>query len=101
MLKVNTPFRVFFNLDSSRVAAQPGAFAEFLRKARAALDDPNTALAKKTHPALDVEVNLPKPKANDSASARDHGRFFLSPHVLVLRLRSSYRDELQKLYDRA
>ena len=101
MLKVNTPFRVFFNLDSSKVAAQPGAFMEFLKKVRAALDDPNTELAKKTHPALDVEVNMPKAKGTDSASSRDHGRFFLSPHVLVLRLRPSYREELQKLYDRA
>ncbi|TAL32661.1 MAG: hypothetical protein EPN97_09855 [Alphaproteobacteria bacterium] len=101
MLKVNTPFRVLFNLDSSKIAAQPGAFTEFLKKVRAALDDPHSSLAKKIHPALDIEVNLPKTKSTDSSSARDHGRFFLSPHVMILRWRGSYRDELQKLYDRA
>ena len=101
MLKLITPFRVLFNLDSSKIAAQPKVFAGFLEKVRDAVADPNSALAKKIHPALEVEVNLPKAKPTDSSGARDAGRFFIAPHVLILRFRASYRADMEKLYARA
>lgn len=108
MLKLITPFRVLFNLDSSKVAAQPMLFTEFLKKTQEALDNPNSTLARRLHPALKVEAKLPpaaKPagaalakKSQDSSNAKDHGRFFLSPHVLTLSFRESYLPELEKLY---
>lgn len=104
MLKLITPFRVLFNLDSSKIAAQPTLFTEFLKKTQEALDNPETALARSLHPALKVEAKLPpaaKPAAKgaqDSSGARDHGRFFLSPHVLTLSFRESYLPDLEALY---
>ena len=101
MLKLITPVRVLFNLDSSKIAARPKAFIDFLGKVKTELDDPDSDLAKKTHPALDVEVVLPKAKESDSASARDAGRFLLFPHVLILRFRQSYREYLENTYKSA
>ncbi|MEZ0261578.1 MAG: hypothetical protein ACAH80_11255, partial [Alphaproteobacteria bacterium] len=51
--------------------------------------------------ALEVELNLPKAKTTDSSSARDAVRFFLSPHVMILRFRASHRAELEKVYAQA
>lgn len=107
MLKLITPFRVLFNLDSSKIAAQPTLFTEFLRKTQEAIDNPASTLARRLHPALKVEAKLPpapKPStvagkgAQDSSSAKDHGRFFLSPHVLTLSFKNDYLPELEKIY---
>ncbi len=59
MLKLITPLRVLFNLDSSKIAAQPKLFTAFLNKIHEALKNPDSELAKKVHPALKIEVNLP------------------------------------------
>lgn len=110
MLKLITPFRVLFNLDSSKIAAQPTLFTEFLRKTQEALDNPDSTLSRKLHPGLKVEAKLPpaaKPTtatgkaAQDSSNAKDHGRFFLSPHVLTLSFKENYQPELQKIYTEA
>jgi hypothetical protein len=101
-LKVVTPIRVVFNLDSSKIAARPPLFMEFLKNVRAALDDPNSALSKQVNPALDVDINLlPKAMDGSSDSSRDHSRFYLFPQVLTLRFRSLFHDRMEKIYQAA
>jgi hypothetical protein len=103
MFKINTPFRVLFNLDTSRIAAQPVLFAAFLKKVDEALQNSESALSKTAHPGLDIDINLPKTKASgdSSSSARDHGRAFLAPHVMTLGMRESFRGGLAEIYARA
>jgi hypothetical protein len=98
-MKIITPVRVLFNLDSSKIAAQPARFTEFLKQLRAALSDTGSELAQTIHPAVDVEVNvLPKYLDNGSDSSRDHSRFYLFPQIFTLRFRASFRQELAALY---
>lgn len=101
MLKLITPVRVLFNLDTSRIAAHPKMFIDFLGKVKNELNDAQSEFVKRIHPALEVEVILPKAKENDSSGTRDAGRFFLFPHLMVLRFRKSFLDEMEKIYTRA
>jgi len=100
MLKLITPFRVLFNLDSSKIAARPAVFMEFLHKVQDALENPASTLARTLNPALQVMVNLP-PKAEENDNARDHGRFLLSPHLFTLRFLKTHQAEIAAIYHRA
>jgi hypothetical protein len=106
MLKFIAPFRALFSLDSSLIAANPARFSEFLKRVGSEIGNPQSALAKKIHPSLVVDVNIPVETGEDEIGSRyvslnACGSLYLAPRIFTLRFRPSEPDVLETVYARA
>ncbi|HEU5046214.1 MAG TPA: hypothetical protein VFT64_00050 [Rickettsiales bacterium] len=106
MLKLIAPFRVYFNLDSSRIATEPEQFTQFLKQVREEVQNPQGALKGRMHSALAVEINIPPEPQQDEIDARytslnTNGSLYLSQRIFTLRFKPSEAGDIEKIYNEA
>lgn len=106
MLKLIAPFRALFNLDSSLIAANPRDFSLFLKLLRDDFGAPESAIRKKIHPSLSVEVNVPPDEHESEISCRYsafnlNGSQYYLPNVLTVRFQEREAKIIERIYNEA